>query len=101
MKNSRIHTMESLEKEILRLQLHQKDSKHQLEKQWDKMRHHWGAMLINSFRKPKDKPDEHPGIFETLMKNEKVESTIHAFTDKISGKVSELIGQLLEKFFKK
>ena len=101
MKNTQIHTMESLEREILRLQLQQKDSEHKLEKQWDKMRHHFGAMLINSFRKRKEESEGHPGLFERLMSNERVESTLHMFTEKISAKVSDLVGQLLEKFFKK
>lgn len=96
-----IYNMDSLEKEILRLQLQQKDTEHKLDKQWGKMRNHFGAMILNSFRRKKEESADRPGFLEGLLHNEKVEETLHNISEKISGKIADVITQLFEKFFRK
>lgn len=93
--------MDSLEKEILRLQLQQKDTEHKLDKQWGKMRHHFGSMVLNSFRRKKEESAENPGLLEGLLQHEKVKETLHNISEKISGKLADLISHLFDKFFRK
>lgn len=99
----KIHNIDSLEKEILRLQLRQKDTEHQLDRQWGKMRQHFGSIIWNSFRRRKDEEEkeERSGFFEGFLRNDKVDETLHNISDKISGKLSDVVNQLFEKFFKK
>ncbi|MBL0234698.1 MAG: hypothetical protein IPQ08_13720 [Chitinophagaceae bacterium] len=101
MKSSSIHNLDTLEKEILRLKLRQKDAEHKLDKQWGKARSHFGSMLWNSFRRKKDETKESPGFFESLVQNDIVEDTIHRFSEKISGKLADVVSHLFERFFKK
>jgi hypothetical protein len=105
MARNKIHSIDSLEKEIMRLQLLQKDREHKLDKQWGKMRNHFGAILLNSLRRKKEKQEdpseERSGFFESFLRNDKIEETLHAISEKISGRVSVVINQLFEKFFKK
>lgn len=98
----RIHNMDTLEKEILRLRLQQKDTEQQLERQWGKLRHNFGSMVFNSFRKKKEEEEDgRPGFIESFLKNEKVEWAIHNISDKIGTKLSGIISNLFDKFFKK
>lgn len=102
MAKNRIHNMDTLEKEILRLKLQQKDTELGLDRQWGKLRHNFGAMILNSFRRKKNEEEEgRQGFFESILKNEKVESTLHNISDKISGKLSGVISNLFERFFNK
>jgi len=85
--------MDSLEKEILRLKLEQKDREQKLERQWGKLRHNFGSMLFQSFKKKKPEEEkEKDGLFD---------ETIHTISDKISGKVSDVVSTLFNRFFKK
>ena len=102
MSQRKINNIDSLEKEIMRLQLLQKDRTHKLDKQWGKMRHHFGAMVLNSFRRKKEEPDEDKsGFFENFLRDDKVESIFHTISEKISGKLSDVVNQLFDKFIKK
>ncbi len=99
---TRIKNMDGLEKEILRLRLKQKDTEQQMERQWGKLKNHFGAMIINSFKRRKTEEEEpRSGFFESILHNEKVEEILHKVSDKISGKLSAALSSLLDKFFKK
>ena len=102
MSKQKIHNLDSLEKEILRLKLHQKETERRLEKQWVKLRHNFGSMFFQSFKRKKESDtNQKQGFFDSIFNNEKVDETLHNISDKIKTGVSGVVNGLFERFFRK
>lgn len=95
-----IHDLNSLEKEIYRLQLEANVLAKQLEKDLDHLRSNFFSLAKNSFKKEK-KEEGSPSFFDKLMKNEHIKGAVSGIADRITGHAAEAINGLIDRLFKK
>ncbi|SRR6266496_3104558 len=100
--NINIHDLDTLEKEIYRLKLKAKNIEIILDDNFEKLRHNYSSMFMNSFfQKTKNEKTNGNGFFESIFNNETVNAGVNKITDHISDKAIEGIGRLIDKVFKK
>lgn len=95
----KIKNLDSLEKEIYRLQLEARNTAGKLEKNFDHFQQHYGSMTMNSFfsgaSKGKEKIKEK--LFSSVWENEKVQNGVNKIIDHLADKAAEGISNLVDK----
>jgi hypothetical protein len=101
LKEKKIHNIDSLEKEILRLQLKAKESERKLEKQFEKLKSNFGSMVLRSFRKKKEETERSASFVDSVLGNEKVNSAVTSLGEKVAAKLSGSLERLVDRLFGK
>ena len=98
---TKIKNIDTLEKEIYRLQLKARDCKDKLEENFEHLQKHYASMTMNSFvnrsSSPKEKIKEK--ILNTIWENEKVRTGIDKIVDYVTEKATDGVETLLDKIF--
>lgn len=102
MKHTTIHNLDTLEKEILRLRLKAKTTEDELEKNMDYLQENYADMFVHSFTKKKrEHSDEKHTLFESLLKNEHLNTAFNKISEQVADKASAHIENLVDKLFNK
>lgn len=102
MKQSPVHNLDTLEREILRLRLKAKATEEELEKNMDYLQENYPAMLFHSFTNTKkEQASKKHTLLESLLKNEHLSTAINKISEHIANKASVHIENLVDKLFKK
>jgi len=104
-----IHSIESLDQEILRLKHRQSEIEKDLANNLDYLRSNYGSMAFNSIFKKKSPtysstPDSNHfwgGLTARILDNEKLQDNVGGLVERLITKVSDGIEGLLGKFGKK
>ena len=98
---TKIKNLDTLEKEIYRLQLEARNYKDKLERNFEYLQKHYTSMAINSFFKKNSSTEEKvkEKILNTLWENEKVRTGIDKIVDYVTEKASDGVETLLDKMF--
>lgn len=99
-KKSRIHNLDSLEKEIYRLQLEAKELEEKLQKGGEHLQANYASMFMNSFfRKKKRNAEERHRFFDFLFKNEHFTSVLSRIGEKVSDHSADRLINLIDRLF--
>ncbi|HEY6504802.1 MAG TPA: hypothetical protein VIZ28_12555 [Chitinophagaceae bacterium] len=103
MKRTRkIHNLDTLEKEIYRLQLEAKNTEEKLDRNFDHLRDNYSSMFMNSFfSSRRNKEEGRSSFFDSFFKNENFTAAINKVTDHIANRAAEGIENLVDKIFQK
>jgi hypothetical protein len=97
--SSKIRNLDTLEKEIYRLQLEARNYEDRLEKNFDYLKQHYASMTMNTIAgaaaSAKEKVKEK--IFDAIWQNEKVRSGIDKIVSYLADKAAEGIESLVDK----
>jgi hypothetical protein len=99
--NKHINNLDSLEKEIYRLQLTANESAKQLEKDLEYLRDNFFTLTKNSLKKERIKETGSSSFFDHLFKNDHVQEAVSGITDRIANNVAEAVNHLVDRIFKK
>ena len=93
--------MDTLEKEIYRLELAARDHKDKLEKNFEHFQKHYASMTMNSFfnHTASGKEKVREKIINSIWENEKVRNGIDKIVDYVSEKATDGVETLLNKIF--
>ncbi|MEI9908206.1 MAG: hypothetical protein WDO71_00135 [Bacteroidota bacterium] len=101
-KAKNIHSIDSLEREIYRLQVEAKSIEEKLDGSIDYLQRNYSAMFVNSiFAMRKDKEEGKSGFFDSFFKNEHFNAAVNKITDRIADRAGEGIDTLIDKIFHK
>jgi len=97
------HNLDTLEKEIYRLQLKAKNTKDKLNDNFDYLQDHYTSMTMNSVfnRSSSRKEKMKEKIISFIWENEKIQDGLDQIIDRLTDKTSEGIESLLNKIFHK
>lgn len=104
MKSSRIHNLDSLEKEIYRLKLHSRKLEDKMDENFTHLKENYGRMARNSVFGKKDgsmKDALGAGISGAFFRNERLQQAIDKIVGHLVEKATEGIDALIDKLFKK
>jgi hypothetical protein len=101
LKGKNINNIDSLEKEILRLQLKANDSERKLERQFEKLMSNFGSMVFRSFRRRKEERKGSGSFADSILGNEKVNSVVTDLGEKVAAKLSGSLERLVDRLFGK
>ncbi len=104
MKSSRIHNLDSLEKEIYRLKLHSQKLEDKMDENFTHLKENYGRMARNSVFGKKDgsmKDALGAGISGAFFRNERLQQAIDRIVGHLVEKATEGIDALIDKLFKK
>ena len=102
MKQSPVHNLDTLEREILRLRLKAKATEEELEKNMDYLRENYTAFLFHSFTNTKkNQGSGKHTLLELLLKNEQLNAALNKLSEHVANKASGHIENLVDKLFKK
>jgi hypothetical protein len=103
MKSSRIHNLDTLEKEIYRLQLHSKKLEDKMDDHFTYLRENYGRMARNSFFGKKEGIKETLGasISSSFFNNERLQNALDKIVNHLVEKATEGLDALIEKLFDK
>jgi hypothetical protein len=102
MKRSKnIHNIDSLRREIYRLELEAKNIENELGKNFGYLRQNYSSMATGSFFSGKKKENPGKGIFNSFIKNENVASFMNNISGHISERVLENIDGLIDSAFRR
>ena len=98
---TKIKNIDTLEKEIYRLELKARDHKNKMEKNFGHLQKHYASMTMNSFfnHNASSKEKVREKIFSTIWENEKVRNGIDKIVDYVSEKATDGVETLLNKIF--
>ena len=98
---TKIKNLDTLEKEIYRLQLEARNHKDKLEENLEYLQKHYASMAMNSFFKKNSSTKEKvkEKILNTIWENEKVRTGIDKIVDYITEKATDGVEALLNKIF--
>ena len=96
---TKIKNLDTLEKEIYRLQLEARDRKDKLEKNWEYLQKHYASFTMNSFfnRRTSTKEKVKEKIFNTVWENDKIRNGLDKIVDHLAEKATDGIESLLDK----
>lgn len=101
-KAKNIHNLDSLEREIYRLQLEAKNMERQFDRNFEHVQQHYSSMFMNSFfRRRKEEGEAKSSFFASFFQNENIHAAVTKITDRIADKAAEAIDALMNKFFHK
>lgn len=103
MKNrTRIHNIDTLEREIYRLKLEAKNIEDKLDNNLDHLQENYVSMTMNSFFcKKEDKKKDGNGFWRSFVKNEGFTSAMNSIAGTIAAKAAEGLGDWINKFTQK
>jgi hypothetical protein len=100
MKKTKVHNLDTLEREIYRLKLEAKNIETLLDKNAGYLQRNFTSMMMNSIcRKQKTKEEERHSFFDSVLKNEKLNNIINKMSGHIADRAAEGIESLLNKIF--
>jgi len=100
MKAKNIHNLDSLEKEIYRLQLAAKLIEEKLDHNFDHLHENFSSMAMNSFFcSKKNKSSEKDNLFSEVLNNEKLNSVLSKVTDRMAERAADGVTKLVDKIF--
>jgi hypothetical protein len=95
-----IHNLDTLGREIYRLQLDAQKTEEQLDRNLDSLRENFPSLFMNSFRAgKKNKANGRCGPFESTLKNEALNAAINKISGHIADRAVEGIDSLIRKAF--
>jgi hypothetical protein len=101
-KAKNIHNLDTLDKEIYRLKLEAKNIEDKLDDNFEKLRHNWFSMSMNSiFHKKKNEESSKSHFFDSFFKNDGFNAVVNKITDHIANRASDGIDSLIDKIFHK
>ncbi len=101
-KAQNIHNLDSLEKEIYRLKLEVKKIEVKLDENLDHVQENFTSMVWSSFfHNKKDKNSGSDNVFESFLKNEKLNTVVNKVTDRIADRAAEGMEKLIDRIFNK
>lgn len=103
MKASKIHSLDTLEKEIYRLKLYSRKLEDRMDNNLDYLKDNYGRMAKNSIFSRKDGVKETitEGITGSFLKNERLQQAIDKIVNHLVDKATDGIDTLVEKLFQK
>lgn len=103
MKSSRIHNLDSLEKEIYRLKLHSKKLEDKMDENFTHLKENYGRMARNSvFGKKEGMKDAlGAGISGAFFRNERLQQAIDKIVSHLVEKATDGLDSLIDKLFRK
>src|ERR1043166_6890454 len=98
---AKIKNIDTLEKEIYRLQLEARNYKDKLEENLEYLQKHYASMAMNSFFKKNSSAKEKvkEKILNSIWENEKVRTGIDKIVDYVTEKATDGVENLLDKIF--
>ncbi|MBK5270704.1 MAG: hypothetical protein JJE22_06790 [Bacteroidia bacterium] len=101
-KNRNIRNLDTLEKEIYRLQLEAKQIEERLDSNLDHFQHNYAYMAMNSlFHRSSGKEKVKEKIFSSILENEKISKGIDKIFGYLADKTAEGIENLFDRIFHK
>ena len=95
-----IHNLDSLEKEIYRLQLEVKHVEEKLDHNLDHLHENFSSIAMNSFFcSKKNKSSEKDSLFSEVLNNEKLNSVLGKVTDRMAERAADGVAKLVDKIF--
>ena len=102
MKAKNIHNLDSLEKEIYRLQLEAKHIGEKLDDNIEHLQENFSSIAMNSITcSKKKKSNENGSAFGDFLNNDKLNSVVGRVTDRIVERAADGIDKLVDKIFSK
>ena len=99
-KEKHIHDLETLEKEIYRLELEDRNIEAKLENSFEYLQRNYSSVLLNSFScKKKHEREKKNGFLSSFFKNENFNGAIDKVTDHIVSRAADGIDSLIDKIF--
>lgn len=99
-KATNIHNLDTLEREIYRLQVEAKNMEKKFDRNCNYLQHHYSSMFVNSFfRRKRDSDEGKKNFFESFFNNDKFHAAITAISDRLADKATEIIEKLMAKIF--
>jgi hypothetical protein len=98
-KPHRIHSLDTLEKEIYRNELLAKEQAAKLEKDLDLLKNDFFDLARNSMKSKKE--EKGSSFTERLFRNEHVRETVDGITSRITDHAAEAINGLIDRLFHK
>lgn len=97
------HNLDTLEKEIYRLQLEAKNKREKLNSNFEHLRDHYTSMTMNSvFNHSADRKEKlKEKIINSIWENEKIQEGLDQIIERLADKTSDGIENLLNKIFHK
>ena len=99
-KTKHIHNLDTLDKEIYRLQLETMKMEQRLGRSFEYLQENCASLLMNVIFRRRKK-SESSGFFSSFFHNDNFKSAFNRITDRLAGKAAEGIEVLLEKLFRK
>ncbi len=99
--NKHIHNLDTLEKELYRLQLSSKESAKKLKDDLEYLRENFFTLAKNSVKKEKKKEETQSTFFDSIFKNEHVRETVSGITNKITDHTAKAVSDLIDRLFQK
>jgi hypothetical protein len=101
-KAKNIHNLDTLEREIYRLQLEVKNMEQKFDRNFDHLQQNYSSMFMGSFFRRKKESDEgKSSFFDSFFKNENFHAAVSKITDRLADKAAEGIENLVDKIFHK
>jgi hypothetical protein len=101
-KTKSIHNLDTLEKEIYRLQLEAMKMEQKFDRNFEHLQENYFSMFTNSFfHRRKKREEEGNSFFGSFFRNENFRAAVARVTDRLADKAAESIESLLEKIFHK
>ena len=102
MKKETIHNLDTLEKEIYRLELEIRNKEEKLKSNMDRLQNNYGSMFRNSFFSKKEKKDHSwSGFFHLLFGEDPLKTVLSSATERISENTAQKINALIDKLFRR
>jgi hypothetical protein len=103
MKASKIHNLDTLDKEIYRLKFYGKELESRMDDNLGYLKDNYGRMAKNSIFSKKEGVKETlvDGIAGSFIKNERLQQAIDKIVDHLVDKATEGIDVLIDKIFQK
>jgi len=97
--SSKIKNLDTLEKEIYRLQLEAKNKKERLEENLDYFQKHYASMTVNSIfnRSSSGKEKVKEKFFSSIWENEKIQNGVNKIISHLADRAAEGIENLVDK----
>jgi hypothetical protein len=97
-----IHNLNSLKREIYRLQGEAKNIEEKLDRNFERLEENFPSMVMNSFfHKKRNKEDEKDSYFSSFLKNERINAVVNKITGHITDGAEKKIDELMNKIFNK
>lgn len=101
-KISQIHNMDSLEREIYRLELQAKDIERKLDHNLDRLQQNYVSMTMNSFFKDEKRDeDKRNGFWKSLLANQAFTAAMHSIAGNIANRAAGELNEWMNKTFKR
>lgn len=98
-KSPRIHSLDTLEKEIYRNELLAREQARKLEEDFELLKNDFFTLTRNSLKRKKE--DKEGSFTERLFKNDHVRETVDGITNRITDQAAEAINRLVDRLFQK